>query len=290
MPAQAPLPKVVDVDLDEAALLDPAGDAVGQRPLEHPREQRQDLDLEHQSGGSAGADGDASVALAEDSTGPDDAAVAARGRCRPTRASAPGSFRLWHLKLEGVGIDDDLAASRRKDPDERPYGRQVELAEGPTADEEHLGAAGPVHVLDAAELAALGVEHGRADHLVPVVLASWQLLAGRDLDLEIGVAKPVGSCAVEDLVEADEPAGFVRMRGGNGQRFVRPLAKSRAPRRNRSSGRSVRISTRTAPRRPWMPRTCPTARRSPTLNGRLARRRLRGSPATPPRRRVPPSP
>ncbi len=213
-----------------------------------------------------------------------------RGRLGPTRASAPGSFRPWQLKLECVGVDDDLATSRRKDPDERPYGRQVELAEGPTADEEHLGAAGPVHVLDAAKLAALGVEHGRADDLVPVVLASWQLLAGRHLDLEVGVAKPVGSCAVEDLVEADEPAGFVRMRGGNGQRFVRPLRKEpgaapepllRPVREDLDAHRAAQaVDATDLPDREALA----DAQRTPGAAT------VRGSPATPPRRRVPPSP
>src|SRR5690242_5011739 len=46
MPAEPPFAQVVDTDGRQSLLLDPGRDAAGQRPVEHRREQRQDVDLE----------------------------------------------------------------------------------------------------------------------------------------------------------------------------------------------------------------------------------------------------
>ncbi len=46
MPPESPLAEVVGPDRDEAPLLDPSGDAGPERPGDHLREERQDVDLE----------------------------------------------------------------------------------------------------------------------------------------------------------------------------------------------------------------------------------------------------
>ena len=50
MPPDPPLAEVVRPDLDEAALLDPARDALGEGPLDHRRKERDDVDLEGHRG------------------------------------------------------------------------------------------------------------------------------------------------------------------------------------------------------------------------------------------------
>ncbi len=90
-----------------------------------------------------------------------------------------GRLRLRRTQVERIGVDDDLAPTRREDPDEGPDGRQVERRHRPAAHLEDLGLADPVDVLDDPELGAIGVLDGRADDLVPVVLATSEALVGR---------------------------------------------------------------------------------------------------------------
>ena len=78
VPAEAPLPEVVDPHGREPALLDAGRDALAQRPLDHRREQREDVDLEgHDEGGSDPASSGATASGA--------AAGSALGRVRGRR-------------------------------------------------------------------------------------------------------------------------------------------------------------------------------------------------------------
>ena len=156
-----------------------------ERALEHRREQRQDVDLEGHGVGRAGGVGAA-------------VGVGGRRRCggrlrvrapRRLRAVGVGLARSPRSQVERLGVDDDLAATRREDPDEGADGRQVERAVRPAVDGEDLGLADPVDVLDRPELGAVDAAHGAADDLVPVVRAAGEVLVGPDDRLEVGAAQ-----------------------------------------------------------------------------------------------------
>ena len=95
------------------------------------------------------------------------------------RASRPAARRLRSVgirrprsprpQVERLGIDDDLATSRREDPDERANGRQVEAAERAAVDREDLGLADPIDVAHGPEVGPVGAADRAADDLVPVV-------------------------------------------------------------------------------------------------------------------------
>ena len=86
--------------------------------------------------GSAAAGGTPASTAAAPALG----AVAPRGAIRGRAAFAR------RAQVERLGVDDDLAAPRREDPDERPDRRQVELAARPAVDDEDLGLADAVDV------------------------------------------------------------------------------------------------------------------------------------------------
>lgn len=127
----------------------------------------------------------------------------APGRLRSIRIGRP---RPGGAQVERVGVDDDLAASRREDPDERPDRGQVERAERSAGDDERLVLTDAIDVSDGAELGAIDAAHRDADDLVPVVLAPGQLLLGPDDRLEVGAAEGVGRVPRSDLVEPDPPS------------------------------------------------------------------------------------
>src|SRR4029079_11360264 len=95
-----------------------------------------------------------------------------RGVECPPRFSTAGSLDLGDFEFERVDVHHDLAAFGREDADERANGREVELSVGTAADDEHLGAADPVDVLDSTELCSVEAEHGCPDDLMPVILAA----------------------------------------------------------------------------------------------------------------------
>ena len=141
--AEAPVAQVVDPDLGEALRVDPAGDALRQRRLDHAREQGEDVDFEgHGSAGSAGRIGGGLRAQVP--------AAATRGRRRGAfwaRGALGGRAGFAGSSARRVDVHHDLAAGRGEDPDECAHDRQVELAIRLAADDEDLGAAHPVDVV-----------------------------------------------------------------------------------------------------------------------------------------------
>src|SRR4030095_12062202 len=85
---------------------------------------------------------------------------------------------LRRPEVERIGVDDDLAPARREDADECPDRGHGGLAARPALNEEALGAARAVPLPDRSELRAVDVAHGRADDLVPEVLAATELGVG----------------------------------------------------------------------------------------------------------------
>src|SRR4029079_5572865 len=150
------------------------------------------------------------------------------GRLRPVA----GGARFRRRQVERLDVDDDLAASRREHPDERPDRGHVDLAIGPAVDEEHLGATRAVDVADRPQLGAVDAANGRADDLVPEVLAARQLRLGPGDALEVRAAELVGGLAGRDLLEVQAPAGTVADGGRpiHGQRVVAALAVEDAAR------------------------------------------------------------
>src|SRR4029079_9494346 len=150
------------------------------------------------------------------------------GRLRPVA----GATRCGRRRVYALAVDDDLAASRREHPDERPDRGHVELAIGPAVDEEHLGATRAVDVADRPQLGAVDAANGRADDLVPEVLAARQLRLGPGDALEVRAAELVGGLAGRDLLEVKAPAGTVADGGRpiHGQRVVAALAVEDAAR------------------------------------------------------------
>ena len=172
--------------VDEPALLDPAGDARGERRLDHRREQRQDVDLERHgfrtdAGGVASAPGSAGGPSVPGSA----ASAGERAFRRGGRASAaaPSAGRRRRARFGGVRssaststtISPRRGANTRTNAADRGH---VELAVRPAVDEEDLGAARAVDVADRPELGAVDAANGRADDLVPEVLAARQLRLG----------------------------------------------------------------------------------------------------------------
>ena len=260
MPADAPVAQVVDPDRGKTLLLDPAGDARGERPFEHRREERQDVDLEGHASGSAGRRADRA---------PRPPGRVPRPLCRrpgpvrrpmPRATSAPatgclGTIRIRRARpgrtqIERRGVDHDLAAARSEDPDERADGRQVEAPIGAAVDGEHLGLADPVDVLDRAELLAIDAANGTADDLVPVVRPAGQVLVRPDDQFEIGATKRVGGVARGHLAEAQPPARAIRdgLRRRDRQRAAIAFP-DRARRRRRSGPRAGRSGPPPGPRR-----------------------------------------
>ena len=188
----------------QALLLDPARDALGERAVDHRREEGQDVDLEGHAtvsgaGSSAGAAGSGASAASGRLGG-----LSRRRRLRAVlRASRPPARRLRPVgvrrprssrsQVERLGVDDDLATPRREDPDERADGGQVEAAERAAVDREDLRLADPVDVAHRPELGPVRAADGTADDLVPVVGAARQVLVGHDDRLEVGAAQRVGS-------------------------------------------------------------------------------------------------
>ena len=136
---------------------DPAGDALGQRSLEHPREQREDVDLERISRRvGVGRRGRRRLGAPR---APRARTTRRRRRSRRSRAASRRDASVGPGAALRPAADSSASASttisprlRRKDPDERrrPAGRTRRTAHrGPGRPR----AAGPVHVLDAAELA-----------------------------------------------------------------------------------------------------------------------------------------
>ena len=121
-----------------------------------------------------------------------------------TAAAAPSVGRRGvalprQVRSSASDVDDDLAAARGEDPDERPDRGHVELAVRPAVDEEDLGAARAVDVADRPQLGAVDAADGRADDLVPEVLAAAELRLGPGDPLEVRAAELVGGLAGRDL-------------------------------------------------------------------------------------------
>jgi hypothetical protein len=159
----------------------------------------------------------------------------------PGRPTSPRAFLVvprldfidFAAQPESFAVDDDLASGRRKDPDDRPDERDVQLARR-ASDHHHVGAAGAVDVHHLAERGAVDVGHGRADDLVPVELAARQFLARSDDGFKVGVAQRFGGRSVRHLGEAHAPADRVRIGLSDGERRVAALAKE-----NLSDGKTL---------------------------------------------------
>jgi hypothetical protein len=129
--AEAPRPQVADPDLGQAALLDARRDAVAEWALEHRREERQDVDLErHGCGGAASSTAGADlVAAVPSSVGAGVSVVVRRARRRGAFGRS-GSGAFDRRSGRAIGVDDDLAATRRR-LDERADHWQVDGATVP---------------------------------------------------------------------------------------------------------------------------------------------------------------
>ena len=141
-------------------------------------------------------------------------------------ATAGPRLRWSGREIEGCLVDDQAHASRIEGGDDRTNRRQVELADGSTADHVHLGLAGAIDVGDGPEQGAVRSANLGADDLVPPRLAGLELGVAIERDLEVGGTETLRGAPVPDLLEAEPPAGAVLDRLGvfDRQRRVTALA------------------------------------------------------------------